>query len=111
MVSDEPIRFYKFARLHGLDSRVLLENCHRAGISVMNILSTLARNQRRAIEVLIRRGGGGPPMSNDGPAAGPVPSGTDPKPPPPEAAATPQTTRQDTSFQPEGLLQARAEPW
>jgi hypothetical protein len=95
MVSDEPIRFYKFARLHGLDSRELLENCHRAGIPVMNQLSMLARNQRRAIEALIRRGDGGPPSSHDGPSLGPVPAGTGPKPPQLQAAATPQTTRQD----------------
>jgi hypothetical protein len=94
MVSREPIRFYKFARMHGLDSRVLLENCHRAGIPVMNTLSTLARNQRLAIEALIRRGKGGPPSSHDGPSVGPVPTGTGPKPPPLQAAATLQPTRQ-----------------
>ena len=96
MVSDEPIRFYHLARLHGLDSRELLENCHRAGILVMHQLSS-PRTQPSAelSKPSIRRGGGGPSSSNDGPASTPVPPGTGPKPRTLEAAARPEPKSTD----------------
>jgi hypothetical protein len=95
MVSDERIRFYSFARLHGLDSGELLEKCHGAGIAIMNQLSTFEPDQRRAIEALINRGDGGPPLSNDGPPLAPFPAGTGPKPRPLNAAARPESTSTD----------------
>jgi len=59
----EPIRFYKLARLHGLDAQSLLEICQKAGITIKNQLTPIYSSERTAIEALIDRGDAGPPLS------------------------------------------------
>jgi hypothetical protein len=86
IVNDERIRFYALAMLYEVDPGALLNACRRAGIAIMNQLSNVDLDQRRAIEALIDRGDLGPPLD-------PVPAPIHPKPRPIRAAAKPNQTQ------------------
>jgi hypothetical protein len=82
----EPIRFYRLARLHGVDVQALLNACRRAGITIENQLVNVFSSLRTTIEALIDRGDAGPPLA-------PVLKPTPPKPKSLRTAAKPPRDR------------------
>jgi len=53
----EKVRIYALARELNIESKDLLDICHKAGIDVKNQLSSLDPEQRDAVELLLKQGG------------------------------------------------------